>query len=116
MRRSGCGVWLSCAAVCAAGVLSVIGVRNASAAPYLLTNAPGDGSVSVQVDGYGSFGSSIGADADDALYDPVGPGTTAGTAYESGVAIRFGNSGTRQFLTSGTIGSSGALANPGVTG
>lgn len=98
-----------CAAVC----LSPLA---AEAAPFVLTNGPGDGTVSVGVDGYGAFGSSVGADSTDATYDPVGAGLPAGTSFESGVAIRFGGSGTRSFLTSGDIGGSGGLINPLVTG
>ena len=45
-----------------------------------------------------------------------GTGTPAGTTFESGLAIRFGDTGSRQFLTSGLIGSSGALPNPTVSG
>lgn len=94
-------------AACAAG---------AHAAPYLLTNGSADGQLSVGVDGYGSFGSSIGSNATNATYNPVGPGAAAGTSFESGVAIRFGSTGTRTFLSSGDIGGSGNLANPTVTG
>ena len=88
----------------------------ASAAPYTLTNAPGDGSVTVGVDGYGAFGSSVGSDSANAVYDPVGSGAPAATTFQSGVAIRFGTSGGRSFLTSGDIGGTGGLANPTVTG
>lgn len=86
----------------------------ATAAPHVLNNGPGDASVSVGVDGFGAFGSSVGSDATDATYDPVGAGTPAGTVYESGIAI--GQGGARSFLTSGDIGGSGSLANPTVTG
>ncbi|HEX2746410.1 MAG TPA: VPDSG-CTERM sorting domain-containing protein [Verrucomicrobiales bacterium] len=85
-------------------------------AAFTLSTGAGDGGVTVGVDGYGAFGSSIGANATDAIYNPVGGGTPAGTSFESGVAIRFGSSGTRQFLTSGDIGGSGNLVNPTVTG
>jgi hypothetical protein len=89
-----------------------------TAAVYTLTNAPGDGTVTVGVDGFGAFGSSVGSDSTDADYDPVGAGTTAGTTFESGVAIRVGSSGGRTFLTSGSIGGSPspALTNPTVMG
>jgi hypothetical protein len=97
------GAWL-----CAAGPTQ--------AAPFTLSNAPGDGTVTVGVDGYGSFGSSVGINATNAVYNPVGPGGPAGTTFESGVAIRFGGSGGRTFLTSGDIGGSGGLTNPVVTG
>ncbi len=92
------------------------GATLASAASFTLSNSLGDGSLSVGVDGYGAFGSSIGANAANAQYDPLGPIATAGTSFESAVAIRFDTSGARSFLTSGDIGSSGNLTNPTVTG
>ncbi|NES99667.1 MAG: DUF4114 domain-containing protein [Sphaerospermopsis sp. SIO1G1] len=78
----------------------------------LLTPA-GDGSVRVELDAFGAFGSSVGLSSTDAFYDPVGEQEEAGTTFESGVAIRIGNEGTRTFLTTGDIGSSGGLENPG---
>lgn len=91
---------------------------SSSASAYLLTNGSGDGQVSVGVDGFGAFGSSVGGTGtSNADYNPVGAIATAGTTYESGVAIRFGTTGgSRSFLTSGDIGGSGSLANPTVTG
>ena len=87
------------------------------AAPFVLDNGPGDGSVVVGVDGYGAFGSSVGPDSTNAVYDPVGAlPPAAGTSFESGVAIRFGGAGARSFLTSGGIGASGGLVNPAVAG
>ncbi len=99
--------------VLALGSLMTLG-SSAFAVPFVLTNGPGDGTVSVGVDGYGAFGSSVGSDATDAIYDPVGAITSAGTSYESGVA--FGTGGSRTFLTSGDIGGSGSLSNPSITG
>lgn len=88
-----------------------------NAAPYVLTNAPGDGSLRVGVDGYGAFGSSVGADSSNAVFDPVGATPpAAGTSFESALAIRFGTTGTRQFLTSGDIGGSGGLTASAVSG
>lgn len=88
-----------------------------SASAYVLTNGSGDGQLSVGVDGYGAFGSSVGGVATDANYNPVGAIGTAGTTYESGVAIRFSTTGGgRTFLTAGDIGGSGSLADPTVTG
>jgi hypothetical protein len=105
MRR--CAVLLGSIAV-------VLFVGNAATAvPFVLSNGPGDGTLSVGVDGYGAFGSSVGPDSSDAIYDPVGAGGPAGTSFESGVAI--GRDGARQFLSSGLIGSSGGLVNPTVT-
>jgi hypothetical protein len=101
--------------LCASLLVAFSGL--ASAAPYTLTNGPGDGSLSVGVDGYGAFGSSIGANATNAVYDPVGAAPpAAGTTFESGLAFRVGESGARTFLTSGNIGSSGGLGNPSITG
>lgn len=89
----------------------------AMAAPHTLTNAPGDGTVTVGVDGFGAFGSSVGTDSTDALYDPVGAIGVGGTTFESGVAIRFSaTAGGRTFLTSGFIAGSGGLLNPPVAG
>ncbi|HEY9852792.1 MAG TPA: PEP-CTERM sorting domain-containing protein [Leptolyngbyaceae cyanobacterium] len=87
-----------------------------SAQAFTLSNGPGDGTLTIGVDGYGSFGSAVGSTTSNAYYDPIGSGTGAGTSFESGVAIRFGNSGQRKFLTSGSIGGSGYLGNPTVTG
>jgi len=87
----------------------------ALAAPFVLTNAPGDGTVTVGVDGYGSFGSSVNADTTDAVYDPVGPIGTAGTTFESGIALRVGGAGARTFLSPGISGG-GVGPNPTVTG
>jgi hypothetical protein len=99
------------------GALVVVVAVPALAAPYTLTNGPGDGTVTVGVDGFGAFGSSVGADSTNAIYDPVGAGGPAGTTYQSGVAIRFSTTGGgRTFLTSGNIGGSGGLANPAVAG
>jgi len=87
--------------------------------PHQLIAGVGGGSLTVGVDGFGAFGSSVGFDSSDAIYDPIGPQNPAGTVFESGVAIRIGDTGTRQFLTSGTIGvvgSTGGLTNPNVTG
>lgn len=87
-----------------------------SAQAFTLSNGPGDGTLNVGVDGYGSFGLAVGSSTSDAYYDPIGSGTSTNTSFDSGVAIRFGNSGGRSFLTSGSIGGSGYLVNPAVTG
>lgn len=94
--------------------LLLLGAESARAGPVTLTNGPGDGTLSVGVDGFGAFGSVVGSNSTDALYNPVGAGGPAATTYESGVAIGFG--GSRIFLTSGDIGGSGGLANPTATG
>ena len=74
-----------------------------------LATAPGDGGVRVTLDAFGSFGSNADDFVSDAFYDPVGSLAESGTVYESGVAIRFGNTGSRAFLSSGEIGSSSSL-------
>ncbi len=83
---------------------------------YGLTTGTGDASLSVSVDGYGAFGSAVGGQAGEAVYDPVGSIAAASTTYESGVAIRFGSTGARQFLTASSIGGSGGLSDVAVTG
>jgi hypothetical protein len=88
----------------------------ASAVPFTLTNGSGDGQVSLGVDGFGSFGSSVGTNTTNATYNPVGAGSPAGTTFESGVAARIGGSGAFGFLSSGDIGGSGNLVNPSVAG
>jgi hypothetical protein len=89
----------------------------ANAAPFTLTNGGGDGQLNVGVDGFGAFGSSAGGNTTNAIYNPVGATPpTAGTSYESAVAIRFGSSGARTILASGSIGGAGNLTNPSVTG
>ncbi len=63
---------------------------------FTLSNAPGDGSVTVGVDGYGFFGSAGGTGTSNAIYDPVGSVGPAGTAFQSGVLIGLGSG--RTFL------------------
>jgi hypothetical protein len=101
--------------VCIAAVLLLF-ANIAQAGPFTLTNAPGDGTVTVGVDGFGAFGSFVGADSTDAFFTPVGAAVAAPTTFDSGVAIRIGAAGARSFLTSGDIGGSGGLANPAVAG
>jgi len=104
----------------AAGLLALSAAGSAHAAPFVMTNGLLDGQVTVGVDGYGAFGSSVGANSTNATYNPVGAvPPTAGTVFESGVAIRIGTAagGARTFLTSGSIGSSGVgPGNPVVAG
>jgi hypothetical protein len=105
------------ASVLFAPVLVAMLTDMASGAAYVLSNGPGDGTVTVGVDGFGAFGSAVGVNSSNAVYDPVGGSpSAAGTVFESGVAIRFGSSGPRSFLTSGDIGNSGRLMNPTVIG
>ena len=94
-------------------------ISSAFASPFTLTNGTGDGSLSVGVDGFGSFGTFVGPDSADAVYNPLfsftyGDPMAVSTTYQSGIA--FGTGGTRTFLTSGAIANSGGLVNPMVTG
>jgi hypothetical protein len=98
-----------------ATVLAIAAIGSAHAAPFSLSNGTGDATLTVGIDGFGSFGSSIGEDATDAIYNPLGAIGAAGTTFESAVAIRFGTNGSRTYLTSGSI-VGGSLANPAVTG
>ena len=71
---------------------------------HVLSTGSGDGSVTVTVDGFGSFGSAVFLDDfEGAIYDPIGPTPAASTTFQSGIAIRAGGTGQRQFLTSGNI-------------
>lgn len=78
-----------------------------------LNTSAGDGSLRVNIDAYGSFGSLVEGDTSDAFYDPVDEIDEAGTMFESGVAFRFAGGPSRTFLTTGFIGDSGGLNNPG---
>lgn len=85
--------------------------------PHTLTTGTGDGSVTLGVDGYGAFGSQNGPNGTDATYDPIGATGASGTTWGSALAIRVGNSGPREFLTSGTFGGfATALSRPAITG
>lgn len=104
-------------AVAALAIASTISISTESAKAFELDNTPGDGSLQVGVDGFGSFGLNVGGTGtSNAFYDPIGSQSLTETTFDSGVAIRFGDSGSRDFLTSGNIGSSGGLQNPDVTG
>lgn len=79
-----------------------------------LTTGTGDGGLRVEVDEFGAFGSAVGSqETGNAFYDPVGDIEEAGTVFESGVALRVGDTGERTFLTSGAIGTSGNLLGSG---
>ena len=65
-----------------------------------LRTAPGDGGVSLGVDAFGSFGSAVGGDTSDAIYDPIGSEAEAGTVYESLIAFRTTEDDTRSYLNS----------------
>jgi hypothetical protein len=92
--------------------MAVLGAEM-QAAPHILGNGTGDGTLTVGVDGFGSFGSSIGENASDAIYDPVGSIDAAGTVFESGLFI---SGGPPAWLTSGDIGSTDTFPNPVITG
>jgi len=107
-------------------ILSIFGSAQIAFAgpgnPYTLTNAPGEGTVTIGVDGFGGFGSFSGPDATDAFYDPIDSilDNPAKTTLASAIAIRSGSSdgsGVWSFLTSGSgIFGSGGLPNPTVVG
>ena len=81
-------------------------------AQFILSNGTGDGSLTVGVDGFGSFGSAVGGGTSDAIYNPFGSIEAAGTTFESGLFL----SGPPTWLTSGSIGGSQSLLNPEITG
>jgi Putative Ig domain/Lipase (class 3) len=60
-----------------------------------LNTTPGDGSLSLNVDGFGSFGSNVN---EDAFYDPIGDAQVGKTTYRSQIAIRIGEEASRDFL------------------
>jgi|GEM_PF-376995 Ca2+-binding RTX toxin-like protein len=86
-----------------------------SSAPFTLTTGTGNTSVTVGVDGFGSFGRGIGVTATDANFDPTGATGSTGTTVLSGVALRVAG-GSSEFLSSGTIGNSPPMPNVTVTG
>jgi len=78
-----------------------------------LSTSPGDGSLQVGVDAFGSFGSAAQGDGtSNAVYNPIGEINSSGTSFESALAIRVGSGGERTFLTTGNI-FGGELENPG---
>jgi len=79
-------------------------VSAAAAEIITLNNGTGDGTVSITVDGYGSFGSST--PAGNAFYDPVGATESQGTVYES--AVYF--SPLQGFLSTDALGDGTSLA------
>lgn len=103
-------VWSRLLATTMLGAAALFGTA-VSAAPFILSNGEGDGTVSVGVDGFGAFGSTVGPNSSDAFYDPVGDIGPAGTTFQSGIYL----SGPSGFLTSGSIGGSGGLSNPVIT-
>jgi hypothetical protein len=94
----------------AAAATLLVALLGPSRAPALtLRNSPGDGQVSVEVDGYGSFGyETEGIGTGDAMYDPVGAVGPSSTTWESAVYFRRPKSGTSRFLTTGEVGTAGA--------
>jgi len=84
---------------------------------HVLTTGTGDGSLTITVDGYGSFGDAVGFFPNGgAMFNPIGPLGAASTTFESAVAVRLGNAGPRRFLSSGSILTSEPLPAPVVTG
>ena len=82
-------------------------------APVTLSNGSGDRSLTVAVDGYGSFGSNTpaGEAAGDADYDPIGAIGPSGTVYESAVYL----TSSARFLTTDTFGGLPAISFTNVT-
>lgn len=104
-------------AVLVAAVVLNFGLSGASGqTPFVLNNGTGDGTLTVGVDGFGSFGSSVGGATSNAIYDPVGEVEASGTTFQSGLFI----SGPPAWLTSGAIDFQGIVGqnfpNPEVTG
>ncbi|GGE22102.1 hypothetical protein GCM10011360_08250 [Primorskyibacter flagellatus] len=59
---------------------------------FTLSNGTGDGTLTVEVDAYGSFGTAfIGTEAGGAIYDPIGANGPATTVFESFVYFPFVN-------------------------
>ncbi len=84
----------------------------------VLSVGSGDGSVTVDVDGYGSFGrDQEGTATGDAIIDQIGPLGTTELIYESGTAIGVGAGAfaDRRFLTDGSIGNGGFLPSVNVS-
>ena len=73
-------------------------VYSPGTSPVTLTNGSGDRSLTITVDGYGSFGSDT--PANDAFYDPVGATGVSGTVYESAVYL----TATGRFMSTDAIG------------
>ena len=94
-RKSGSSPFLSGSAK-RLGVFETLEARRMLA---VLSNAPGDGTVSIGIDGFGSYGSNIGSFGSNANYDPVGPIGIAGTTFLSAVSLAT-PSGT-QWLSTG---------------
>ncbi|MDX1976087.1 MAG: CARDB domain-containing protein [Pseudanabaenaceae cyanobacterium bins.68] len=79
-----------------------------------LTRGTGDGSLTIQVDEYGAFGSAAGGTGTgDAIYDPLGPIAASPTTFQSGVAFRLLSSPTRVFLSSANLPAVGFAALTG---
>ena len=77
-----------------------------------LSNGTGDGTVTVTVDGWGSFGSAVSEATTDAFYDPVGDVEAAGTTFESGVYLSGGPAG---FLSTGFESPYATLEEPAIS-
>jgi hypothetical protein len=88
----------------------------------LLTNGQGPGQVTIEVNEQGAFGASAslavnnpnspaGNAVGDAWFTPEGASGPMGAVYESGVAVGLLPSGSREFLTAGTIAGTGDNAS-----
>ena len=80
--------------------------RRLLATLHTLTTGVGEGDVTVTVDGYGAFGSDLFGSENEAFFNPVGQIETAGTTFESAVALSSGNNGF-SFLSTEPLGPRG---------
>jgi len=98
-----------------AAALSGLCAVAASAQTFLLTNGPGNGSVTVRVDGYGFYGIWPVVNQD-LMYDDLGPNAPRGTAYNSAVLFFAPGAPVTQWLSSAAPGGTGleAPALPGI--
>jgi hypothetical protein len=90
---------------------AAFGVSVDSAMAFTLNNGSGEGTLRLDVDGFGSFGSGVAISQNnnpggtgDAFYTPLGSANEAGTTFESGIGIRFSNVPNTFFMTTGAIG------------
>lgn len=79
----------------------------------VLSVGSGDGSVSVDLDGYGAFGSNHGVVQGGALIDIIGESGEAQMVYQSHLYIGAGES--RQWLSDYTLGNSEVTVSEGDT-
>jgi hypothetical protein len=74
-----------------------------------LSNQPGNGRLSVTVDGYGSYGSSVGGGTTNLNYDDLGGGASTGTTFQSAVLFASPTMNFSQWLST-----SSGFSGPGM--